>query len=1001
MKKQKYLIFVVFCLLLLPFGVKAQSGGGQGTGGSSQSGSYVGDQPDNIEIGDVYGDTFSAYRMRVVYVDSNFNWRTLKTVVAYAPETCNNTGCDHKQELVNEYVNSHPGYVYKSSGILANWAKNITSDHSYIDKTYGVKDKTKGWESSKLAQGDVVKKIIVDSEGFGVPLSQLQEDNPVRLRDDFNSYGYRIIIERLFILTSHDHYHSSPFFGYLSTRRENIAANGSYTVGGSATWDLYTSENDLRMHYVDRNGGLKTFQFIDKYGNDYGGGYNILWFSTDGNKDRSLDMACENCDSKISDSRAIVLQDTNNWKAIESSNKLSSTTSSECKNNVKNHFYKMNDKVYCREEYHVYYPNANNKIKVYLGRFFTVNADNSILKTIEDGLIPNLAPIKVTKIRTCKGSDGDLEAFRKSSDSNFSKCGGEIILNYKEKKSGGYSLNNEKLKGTLDNFNSYVSGGVLEQKATFNYTLRDNVFRYIRLRDGYSVSTKPNEPYRDVKVSNIPVSMGIKIPNDKKIADLKFRYSLPNESSSCTDPNSDMYNAYRNSGSKNDYLNCANSKSGKLENIYKKYTQGKTDDDESINDSACVKLYGSDGLGKNGSDVMKCINDRTSNKMADCFDKNKDNNYACDIAVQDCTKETAGKKPFENSVWVEDKKECVAKCSRVDGDYYDNNGKKVDKNTYENVCCNSSNHDEMGRDWDKNNNKCCASGTVWAEKSNKCCVSDDYNPNDGTCGGKPKTCTKNTAGTGNFANKVWSDVDGKCCNKDQYENGRCCNSDNYQELGRDWNDNEGICCPAGQKYNANNKKCELPPADKCKVNNLSCGDKPCCTDCHGKGYCGKGSVSKGTDYCPGKPCAITTCKEDNCDYMKEVATYRVIDPSQPFVAQSGGATRQTGENWCSEPASGNHVCSGSSDNSVVKKVVSDKTNVTEDKAMYTVKLNSNTINAIRQYNDRNGYDDFNFECNSDGQMCRSKFLNNTIRSAVDTTKSSCFGVGNSNFDTCG
>ena len=134
--------------------------------------------------------------------------------------------------------------------------------------------------------------------------------------------------------------------------------------------------------------------------------------------------------------------------------------------------------------------------------------------------------------------------------------------------------------------------------------------------------------------------------------------------------------------------------------------------------------------------------------------------------------------------------------------------------------------------------------------------------------------------------------------------------------------------------------------------------------------------------------------------MKEVATYRVIDPSQPFVAQNGEATRQTGENWCSEPASGNHVCSGTSENSVVKKVVSDKSNVTEDKAMYTIKLNSNTINSIRQYNDKNGYDDFNLSC-SDGQMCRSDFLNKTIRSAVDTTKSRCFGVGNSNFDTCG
>ena len=128
------------------------------------------------------------------------------------------------------------------------------------------------------------------------------------------------------------------------------------------------------------------------------------------------------------------------------------------------HFYK-NDNVYCREEYHVYYPNAISNIKVQLGRYFYVNADQSIVDTLEDSTIPNFVPIMVRKFRTCKGDEGSLNNFKNNSDNDFKGCGGEITINYKENKNDGYELKDSKLKYKLIDFSSVVSGDTLEQRA--------------------------------------------------------------------------------------------------------------------------------------------------------------------------------------------------------------------------------------------------------------------------------------------------------------------------------------------------------------------------------------------------------------------------------------------------------------------------------------------------------------------------------------------------------
>lgn len=1019
--KKKFIIVILLFVLLYPSVVLGIENGG-GTGGPGGPGSNS-DRADGgngcnviMEKTTNPSDTKYNYRLDLVYVNPGPGGKIdiLKTVLTHSnkktdPDFSGMLSA-YKKEIEEKAQKVSVSKV--TSGPIMNYLVKPFADGKGVDNLFG----------DGVGQSDRNKKLedilTKPNGGFGVSVDQLTKDsNTNHSQNRGESYGYRIIIQKLvwysvgcdslenYKLSTRKEMASGIISGFAqgsSTFKGKVdpaglignsyVRSGSYTGGlfsveGKQSVDYYTTVPDIGIitgekkctkaiykpgtwdmennaqgnnHINDKK--LGSIDCRGKFGdwND-GTGLQILWWDNDSlfkKSDYSIDVACENCKSKIADSKSMVIQDVTNWEAIK---KVKNISNAECKGRLKNHFYKLNnnDNFYCREEYHVHYPNENNKIKVNLGRFFTLNAKESDLNKLEDGVIPNFAPIKVTKLRICKGNPNDLNNFKNLSDNEFKNCGGSIVVNYKET-NGSYKLENSELVSGVD-FSSNISGDTLEQSATFNYTLADNIFRFVRINDGYSVigNKEKDKTFRDIGVSNLPISMSgsVKDKDVNKIATLSFKYILPNGSNSCKDSYSDMNTVYENSKDNDKYLNCVSSASP--ENIYKKYSENKMDADESIDDSACVKLYGKSGLGNPDSNVSKCIKARVDNKVKECYDLNNNNNYICDIGANTCNKDNAGKDPYKDMVWDDDIKACVRKCSHVDDKYYDNEGKPVDKNTYENKCCNSSNHEEMGRDWNETTNKCCPSGTP-------------YNPKTGTCGGKPTVC----------------------------------NAGNYASLGRDWNDNEGKCCLEGYKYNANTKKCELPPEDKCGDKSLNCGDKPCCVDCHGKGYCGNGSVDKGTDYCPGKPCVGQTCKDNNCDLIKEMVTYRVIDPTNPFEAQNGEQSRDTGENWCSSPLNSDPVCSGlisSSNkayNNVVQKTILNKANVSENDAMYTIKLNTSMINYIRNYNSRNDYDDFNLICTSDGQ-CRSEFLDRTISEAVDKTRSKCYRVGNSSFDTCG
>lgn len=688
--------------------------------------------------------------------------------------------------------------------------------------------------------------------------------------------------------------------------------------------------------------------------------------------DYSLDMACENCESKNADSKAIVVQDTTNWDAIMKSKEMAST----CKNdNLSSYYYKKDYDTYCREEYHVYYPNANNKIKVQVGRFFTVNASKDELDLV-DSSIPNFAPIRVKKVRQCK--NGNLEGFKAASDAEFKNCGGSVKIKYTEKQ---YQYE-DYAKRKLTSFSSEIKDGSLIQRAEFDYTLKGNTFRYIRIADGYSLKDKPadyenNKVYKDLKVSNLPISFD-KTTEPK----VSFVFSLPSSDTgaSCKDVYSTIRKAYSEG---NDYLKCGSD----IDNVYKKETEH-----EKLKDTACAKLYNT--VDRSNEKFDKCVKDRLSNKMGNCFNSNKNKDYLCNLPVDGeikCDESTQGKKiddahDYRDYAW--NGKECVLKCTKYKNKYYNNVGKEIDKETFDKVCgCNETNYKDHGRDWDKNHKVCCAEGTSYIEEEGRCCNPEDVDPVTHVCAGKPKVCTESNYKE--FSGVVW--VNNKCCDEENYnaKTNTCeetCTVDNYASLNRDWNENEGKCCPIGQKYYEDTKKCSV---DKCDMTVTTCegSGTACCVDADGRvtdGYC-----INGKKVCPGKP-----------GVFLGDAVYRTINPSDPFISQSGERRTEVGSNWCSYEVAGKsaYTCSPNPEQNPVVKSAITESNTSEDNALYTINLDTSAINKIREYNSTREYDDFDMACNSEGNACTSNFLRKTIGEYVDNSKSKC--VSANNFYTC-
>lgn len=374
--------------------------------------------------------------------------------------------------------------------------------------------------------------------------------------------------------------------------------------------------------------------YVEYYLSSYTGGnnfddlafYNIMFTPSSGSEftdsidyDYSIDMACTNCNSELESNKAIYIQDTTDWEDITNSG------SSSC-SKAKDYFeIKKDSGIYCRSEYEVIYPNKDDIITVYTGRFFTLNAKDEEFEKIvgTDKFVHNFKPISVNKKMECKGNiSGQEEALKKyfldegNDDDKKNTSGGVIKLTYTDKKKKTYDFKSVKLKSELvGDVTSENSGDMIILFGNYYFTLPDKFYRYVQKKDAFSIrdynTIKNNNPanYEDLGISNIPILF-----NDHKTGDkvsTTFEYILPE--------NSKIKDAIE--GGNEAYFGCP--ENIQVSNLYQKAKDNNSND--LLKASACYKLYGSASLND------KCVKNNL-NKIKNCL---KDDDYTCNLPVSD------------------------------------------------------------------------------------------------------------------------------------------------------------------------------------------------------------------------------------------------------------------------------------------------------------------------------------------------------------------------------
>lgn len=1055
MKKIRKVFVVIFgflCLFLFPITTKAwQTGSSSVGGGSTSGGGCIGwcstadnPDPDTGKIRDS-GVWFYEYVYQPKGGDASKRETEACAVVYTDPIYLDKEAVKAKAKKFAEEYRTPSG-------------KHVKCE--FIDKTHhaegGLYDLSIRLHKKPLDEIEIVKEKSVATaymSDFGKKISDFTKEGsePGEAGGGINSYGYRVLIQRLTCFWTGADSVAQRKCEVLNLRKAmaDDTDHFSQIIGDGYTQELHTTESDIgieKAKYPAASGGRylanwgncgpnnavsqKDSVFCNETGVRFadiskGEGYNIIGFHhsvLEDDKDYSLDMACTNCTSTNKTSKAIVLQDTTDWDAITNVDNIT-TCDSNKKDHITKHFKKGG--VYCREEYHVFYPNANNKINVQLGRYFTVGANKTQLDIV-DGTIPNLAPVKVTKIRECKGEENKLTTFKKKSDSEFKKCGGTVKVEYHDGTSKDIYKYVGSLTSRMSSFTSVIKNKKLTQQVVFNYSLPKGVYRYVRKSDGRSIHAKDIDKaerrnYTDLKIGNFPIPIN---NVDTKNLTVSFQYILP----TC-DSYSDMKTVY--DGSKdNDYLLCSSNSTE--QNVYNE------NDKDKLKNTACAKLYNS----TTSNAFIKCKNARTSNKMGSCYAKNSGtgkDNYFCDelVNVKHVCEKVDDKYYDDKGNEVDEdtyKKKCGCTITD-DGAYHDKDGKETTYEEYTKQCgeCNKENHEKIfHQDWDdrpesEGGQKCCPEGSKYIDGYG---CSNDIICNKDTVGkkidedhdytglswtgkecvepGKPYTCSSTTAGKKtddyDYSDQEYIEDYG-CCNKnDVYvkpDGGKACdtrpdpgkpevcNINNYEEFGRSWNEADGECCPVGYTYIASLKKCEpitdctTTPDDKCKpetkcdTEHLDCpkntnNETACCENTSGIAYCGY--IINNKVVCPGKPSVMS-------------AVYRTIDPNNAFTSQNG-ETRQTGANWCSNilAKTSDPTCSGNAtattENSTVYNsiVARNSKNVDDSDAMYKVVLDSYIINEVRKYNKNKTYDDFTLKCTK-GENCKSEFLKTVLNGA--------------------
>lgn len=768
--------------------VNADAGQGGSTWASSAaSGSPCYDYCDIGSIPDVDNGkgqwAASVYIMRVMYKekpgDTPIQIGRTKVVHAlnsYAEKNLQGNRSAYIQ-LAKRYASEHNA-DYVSDGVLQELAKGIESEDNFVSRNYA------------YPSTDKVKKLLLN--GFGLRAEDLQRPNDNNRgsgnSDKKNSYGYRIVIEK-----ANTWWKQGSFM--LATKREwirhpkSIYSNKVCSNNANAQKDLYLPHDDWGLSKGSSNvaNGLCN---TDLYRSDFssGQGYNILWFNTEQFKPKGnfqIDAACQRCDSTDGQNKALIVQDTPDWEAILETKNY---PNEDPYKNVKNYFGKGNG-IVCREEIYTYFPNQNNIIAVEPGRYFALNPSGEQMKNVISSGIPNFRPVKVTKIRQCKGADASkLNNYASSAASKFKKEMGTVWFKYTENYSGSHYSNDgyQKMTGYGQTYSSGVSGDMLTMTTSMNYTLPNDYYQYIYKANGLSVrqattTQKNSGQYINVGIPNLPVSINNTSANAAKV---QFAYDLPKKDGH------KLGTAYTEA---NNYL-----KLGDTKNIYKEGKEGN------LRNSACAKMYGyTPGRGL----YNECVKHRTSNSVGL---RGSGTGYSSCFGKLD--KKADGSIP-EGYI-------CVIQSSNPE------------------LECDITNHKDFGLDWNPKAKICCEKGTVYNSSTGKC---DPGNNPPGNPPGTPPGDKCRTQEDAIRLNRSWNPTAKICCEKGTVYNSytKTCAPNNNPP-----GDNEECKIENGKYYDRNGN--EITKSEYEQV----CCPTPCEYGCCPTGECAPMPKVNGHIVCP-------------------------------------------------------------------------------------------------------------------------------------------------------
>ena len=594
-------------------------------------------------------------------------------------------------------------------------------------------------------------------------------------------------------------------------------------------------------------------------------------------------------------------------------------------------YYNKGNGVYCREEYTVYLPNVNNTIYVEPGRYFTVNPSAAAL----DKVASSAAIPSMKPIKVVKKRQCRVNSEENRSDATT-------------------VLNNFRVNSEYD-----FKGKTGTVKFRYNETYADS--RY-NMDDAEVLSTYDENGNYTYSINsgtlNMQVTKYYTLPSNY------YQYIRKQDGLSMKVKPSANINYYINVGIPNlpvSFNNTGSSTSGdvsKAADIQFTYElPGKNNDTDKY--SQLYKAYIKDNSYlATESETMNIYKKYVNNQMAD-GDQELLNNSACakmfgmnTTGFNSCVSQRV------NNAIGEGANNCITKNEISTST---TSGYSCVVLTYGNGnddnCKTESDANRLGRDWNPLNQSCCPVGTT-------------YNPSLGKCetdggGNGDKTCR--------VENGKYYDFDGNEITKAEYD--RICPNPGDGDVCRIEN---------GKYYDFNGNEITKDEYDRICPDNIP---PTCPSDCP-YGCCPSGECAPMPDgTCPGT---------GGIDVI-----YRTIDLENPFPGQNA-EQRNTGANWCSYNIKTQQIdCKYN--NQTVKNYITRERGGTvnggkvyrENHVLYEVTLDTKTINSIRNYNDKNKYDDWDLNCLDNGKACISDFL----KSQVSTT-GECANVSKSNFYTC-